>query len=277
MHLEAMLLPEYNVSINRKIERKLMLKVNLILLTVALSMPLAGQAAISWTFTNPNETSSTDSGITAAASAFSTNNPGNAGYGNGTAGTTFKSATASPYSGGIGINNADEAANTAPDHAIDNYKGIDAALFTFTGGAVTLQSLTIGWKGNRSGYSADADISVLAYTGAGAPATLIDKSFANLLTSGWSFIGHYANLAVGTAKTINTAAVSSSYWLISAYTTAAGSTSGVSGLSTGDDYFKISAISGDRTVTTSDVPEPTTIVLLTFGLIGWRLARVYPR
>ncbi|MGZ8164804.1 MAG: hypothetical protein ACXWTD_04525, partial [Methylobacter sp.] len=126
MHLEAMLLPEYNVSINRKIERKLMLKVNLILLIVALSMPLAGQAAISWTFTNPNETTSTDFGITAAASAFTTNNPGSSGTNNGYAGTTFRAATANPYTGGIGIQNTDESGS--PAHAIDNNRGIDAAL-----------------------------------------------------------------------------------------------------------------------------------------------------
>ncbi|MDD5579706.1 MAG: PEP-CTERM sorting domain-containing protein [Methylobacter sp.] len=244
-----------------------MLKINLLLFTVALSIPPTGQAAISWTFTNPSATMSTASGITASASAFSTNLPGAAGTGNGSAGTTFAAATATPYSGGIGINNADEAVGVAPEHAVDNAVGVDAALFTFTGGAVTLQSLSIGWK------SGDADISVLAYTGSSAPATLIGKSFANLLTSGWSFIGNYADLAVGTAKTINTAAISSSYWLISAYTSALGSTvSGGGSVDLGNDYFKILALSGDPTVT-NNVPEPSAILLLALGLGGWRMAR----
>ncbi|GAB4256777.1 MAG: hypothetical protein Kow0065_05700 [Methylomicrobium sp.] len=126
-----------------------------------------------------------------------------------------------------------------------------------------LNSITIGWKSN------DADISVLAYTGSGAPASLIGTTASSLLTAGWQLIGHYANLVVDTAKAINTTGVSSSYWLISAYNTAFGSTG--NGFDTKNDYFKIEKIGGERKTpnTPPSVPEPS-ILLLLMSVLGYR-------
>ncbi len=182
---------------------------------------------------------------------------------------------------------------------------VDAALFSFDE-AVSLTSITIGWTNNCAIGSSctyadedpnarinDADISILRYTGAGAPPTIANnnattstnniKTFATLLSEGWEWVGDYANLnsktvnGVGT-NAINTNQKTSSYWLISAYTSAAHGNNTVAAnanLDYGNDYFKIAGL-GATTVTptpppSTQVPEPTSLVLLALGLMGWRM------
>ncbi|WP_404355536.1 exosortase-dependent surface protein XDP1 [Methylotuvimicrobium sp. KM1] len=238
-------------------------------LSVATALPVTAQATASFTITSSQSQCGSSGctfngdGVSADVTAFSST-----GYSN----TTFRNATTAYWNGsGLGVYSSNDSGS--PSHSVDNYNGVDVALFSFSEN-VTLQSISIGWK-----YY-DADISVLAYTGAGAPSSLLGKSAAGLLSSGWTLIGHYADLVTNTAKAINEAAVSSSYWLISAYNSALGSApsgnspGGYLGMS--NDYFKVVNLKGTTppsTGNTQSVPEPSTILMLTLGLIFfWKTA-----
>jgi hypothetical protein len=166
---------------------------------------------------------------------------------------------------------------TSPEHAMDNVGAIEALLFNFNSSTI-LNSLTIGW--NNGG---DADLSVLAYTGTltngslPASANVAGDSIATLLANGWSFIGSY-DMALNTAKTVNSTNVSSSYWLISAYSSAYGSGKGDSSVNNGNDYFKLSGLTGTAGSSgggggAGSVPEPTSLLLLASGVLGWRMNR----
>lgn len=193
----------------------------------------------------------------------------------------FENATLKMYTGGLGTYGAEDSGSTTNgDHAFDNDGNttdegaagdVDAALFSFNQ-STTLNSLSIGWKGT------DADVSILAYSPTGTngtmatPDNVVGKSLADLLTNGWVFIGHYLNLSTSGSTTINSAGVSSSFWLVSAYSSCAqGSTyCNSSDTKFGDDYFKISGLGGAAgTNDTPSVPEPSIIFLMFGGLMGW--------
>jgi hypothetical protein len=178
------------------------------------------------------------------------------------AGSTFEGATLGSYSGGFGVTNTAEDGST-PEHSMDNFKNTDLLEFNFAQ-AIDLDSVTIGWS-----YS-DSDISILAYTGAATGTTpdLGTKSIAQLLTSGWSFVGQYSNLAVGTATSVNPLNVSSKYWLVSSYN-AGYAPAGTTALTASDDYVKILQLSGTVTVPPpSKVPEPGSLALFAAAALG---------
>lgn len=228
------------------------------------------------------------------------------------AGSAFAAASLGSFgSAGFGVNSTIDQDSTgvvnAPDHAFDNdgrggtgttgginYDqdfgpdgAVDAALFNFNA-SVSLNSLQVGY------ISGDADISVLAYTGGlisgalPASANIAGDSFATLLSNGWTFIGNYNMGSVNTSKAINAGNVYSSYWLVSAYTSiSAGLNKGdTTGLDFGNDYFKLSNIVGTACASTAingvcgnggggagSVPEPTSLLLLASGMLGWRMNR----
>ncbi len=240
--------------------------------------------------------------------AFSTTNDASDPNPNG-----FETATIRMWNG-LGVVSREDT-DTAPHHSMDNDGGtstttstpdetvdsgdVDAAFFSFDQ-AISLDSIKIGWTNNSddeivSATNNDADISVLAYTGTGAPATIAtnatssstvnNKSFATLLSEGWEFVGHYANLLNNSVtNSIDTKGKTSSYWLISAYTSHAdgdGSSNAPGspiGLDFGNDYFKIAGLGGKTITTTpppppSEIPEPTSLVLLALALMGWGMTR----
>lgn len=161
---------------------------------------------------------------------------------------------------------------------MDNGYGTEAMMLKFTGGPVSLSNVKIGWNGTDnnttndnngtlSGGGAaltynDSDLSVLAWAGGGAGPTMAGSSLASLLSSGWTLVGNYANVGLNADNTqsISTSIVSS-YWLISAYSTAYGG-----GLSEGNDSFKLLSVAGSTGST--KVPEPGSIALLGLGLLG---------
>ena len=258
------------------------------LLPALVLAPLPAQATLNWSFTTASQTNygtqgtfqgSPGSGsviVKAYSTTDDTTNP-----------DRFETGTLGSWSGGIGVTSLEDGDfGSAPNHAFDNDGNstdekpagdVDAAVFAFNQ-SMTLTSLSIGWK-----YT-DADISVLAYTGQNGSMTTPDnitgKSIPDLLSSGWQFIGHYmdlnttANPSISPSTLINPTNISSSYWLVSAYTSCASSCNSYDS-NFGNDYFKISGLTGKTAPPppSGSVPEPSSLILLAGGLLGWRIAR----
>jgi hypothetical protein len=151
---------------------------------------------------------------------------------------------------GIGVEN-----QNSPQHAVDNSSGdYDALLFSFNK-VVDVSGLGIGW------YQTDADVSVLAYTGATPFSGNLNGFGSNwnvLLSNGWSLVGNYNRNGTGSFA-INPADIDSQYWLVGAYNSAFGGS-----LSQKNDYLKLKSITFEAV----QLPEPGTLLLLTMGLFG---------
>lgn len=166
-----------------------------------------------------------------------------------------KEVIASWAGSGLGVENAN-----SPLHAVDNASGdYDALLFSFNK-VVEVSGLGIGW------YQTDADVSVLAYTGAppfSGNLNGLGSNWATLLGNGWSVVGNYNRNGTG-GFAVNAADVQAQYWLVGAYNRAFGGN-----LSQNNDYFKLNSITFEAV----KVPEPGALFLLCAGLLGLVTAR----
>jgi len=196
-------------------------------------------------------------------------------------GPAFAGAVLNSYSGGLGVGATGES-TTSPNHAMDNSGSTDLILLDFGTAKVDLDSVTIGWKGNSTGgsYLADADISVFRYTGAlttTPPVATLAATGAGLLAGGWTLVGNYADLGTNTAKSINSTNSTSSWWLISAYNASYGSTSestsSTSGLTGGNDYFKVLSVAGNVPTPPPGIPEPGSLALMGAAMVGFITTR----
>lgn len=161
---------------------------------------------------------------------------------------------------GLGV----EAANS-PHHAVDNGgRDYDGLLFSFDK-IVDVSRLGIGW------YYTDADVSLLAYTGAAPFGGSLSGSWANLLSNGWSVAGNYNRDGTG-GFDVNAGDIKAKYWLVGAYNRAFGGS-----LSQNNDFIKIKTITIEAFTPPSAppvrVPESGSLMLLLLGLVGLFFAR----
>lgn len=169
---------------------------------------------------------------------------------------------------GYGVNNRqslDSGEGSSPEHAIDNDYYIDAVAYKFANSTM-LQNVTLGWSSN------DADFSVLYYDGDGdAFAAMANwgTGAADFAASGWKLLSHYnvsaagdTNISVG----LNNNTVSSSFWMVTAYSSAFGN---IGSSSNGKDYFKLLSVSGTKTEPPrQEVSEPGALALAGISLFG---------
>jgi hypothetical protein len=245
------------------------MKKSVILRSAQVAIATAGLAAATlvnaatWNFANngvaisgANQTSVTLSGYYV----------GNASSGAINSGSTFATASLTDQGGtGRGMNTGTDSGS--PHHAFDN-NGTTEMLSLQFGTRVDLDSVTVGWS------STDADLSVLAYTGSAAPAPIAGRTWSQLLSAGWSLIGHYAGSGTGT-RAINAGNVTSSWWLISAFNSGFGGNS--SGLDNHNDYVKLLAVAGSAVAGCvpgapgcggQQVSEPATLALFGLAALG---------
>lgn len=246
---------------------------NISLISTLLATLAGGSAsAATWTYSSTSPAST--SGLTATASAFSA----------ATNATTLGSATTAYYSGnGLGATSPGESTGS-PQHALDNNGQIESMMIAFSNGAggitsadkVNLTHVSFGYA------SGDSDFSVYAYTGSGAAPTALGLKYNTLTSNAWTLIGHYNGGSSGNTYAISNS-VYSSHWLVGAYNGLG------SGLDTGDDYFKLAGVSGNKCPTSgtlpqgcggtlppnpNGVPEPGTLLLMGAGFLGLtRMAR----
>lgn len=227
----------------------------------------AAEAVVSYSFTN---TTGNAGGQTYTASG----NPSVTltGWSNGGTGGTLTQGSLTFWgSSGVGVNNGftatDIGEGNPPEHAVDNDGLTDAVLLDFgAGNLFKMNSFSIGW------YSTDADITLLAYTGSGTPAS---TTLSGLLSNGWTGKNYWDTQSSVSGSAINTnLTLSSRYWLVLAYNSAfTNLTSGSTvNSTTGTDYFKFRSVSGDFIAT--NVPLPATTALLGIGALAlWRRSR----
>jgi hypothetical protein len=178
---------------------------------------------------------------------------------------------------GVGARSEGGTAVTSPNHALDNDPTtlVPNLIVLRFSSAVILDKVKLGWS------MSDADLTVMAYTGAGTPSTfLAGKTATNLTTggasAGWSLIQSVGDAAPDTAyaasdtditRSVNQAGISSAYWLISAYNASFGGAA----LDSLVDYAKLLAVSTRDAVR---VPEPASLGLVAAALLAvWSTRR----
>ncbi len=184
-------------------------------------------------------------------------------------GANFAAANVADWSSGFGVRSVQEGLSASdPQHSMDNDGTQDLLLFKFDS-SIALQKFQLGW------YSTDSDVSVLAYTGSGNAVTALTGSREDtLLSSGWTLVGHFAdNLTNEITFNTGTSAISSSYWIVSAFSKFGQATPT---WTDANDYTKLKMVAGNFTCVNSNdpgcAPGPSTPEPMSLALVGVAIA-----
>ena len=179
---------------------------------------------------------------------------------------------ATQWGGGLGVANADwntspgdSGESGSPEHAIDNDERFDLVLLSFDQ-TLSLEAVKMGWWWN------DADFSLLAFTGVGAPSLAgvgYSASSEALTSGGWTHIGNYDWLASRDGDdftAVNGGGIASMHWIVAAYNPVFGTSCNVTkSCGTGMlDHFKLHTVKGS--VQMDVVPLPAAGWLLLAGV-----------
>lgn len=172
---------------------------------------------------------------------------------------------------GLGVCNRDEAIGKqcfGPSHSVDNSGGFgwtdyDMLMLSFSSD-VSLAGISLGWTG------LDSDMSVLGYTAGSFGGFTTSTTYDDLLETGWSLAGQYADVS---KTAVNADKLFASTWLIGAYNPAFSNV----GLSLYNDQFKVDGIRVTTVDQAADVPEPATFMLFGLGLAALGLRRIAKR
>jgi hypothetical protein len=120
----------------------------------------------------------------------------------------------------------------------------------------------------------------MAYTGAGTP-TVTGKTLGTL-AAGWALVGNYGDVdpinataagesGTNVSTTVNSANISSSWWIISAYNSGYGGNA----LDSLTDYIKVMTVASRDPVAAppTGVPEPGSLALMGAALMGFVATR----
>lgn len=198
---------------------------------------------------NGTTLSFTQSGVKVTASAW--------GYTKGSGNTAFESGKISQWSPGLGVTNRDES-DGSPQHQVDNGTQNDYLLFVFDK-LVDVTSIKV--TPSPTGY--DTDVSY--WTGNISSSNLADKTYAGLLTSG--FTGEKISLgSVITNSGSRTVGIDAPSTGVNAILFGA-QRIGSANFDHTADYFKVG------TITATVVPEPSAALLSALGVLGMCLRR----
>lgn len=189
------------------------------------------------------------------ASAYATNN--NPGTG------AFKKATLTIWDGGLGVKNSDQSTEGSnPNYAVDNYGRDELVVFEYV---YPIDFISYGFTGFEIGWRySDSDISVwIGGESLSANYDFTGKKFSDLANLGFTKFD-FNNVPINTFQSLTN--VAGHYLLIAPKVNGGG-----------NDFFKISQISGEMTSTRTppaEVPEPNNIALIGIALIGlWATRR----
>lgn len=174
---------------------------------------------------------------------------------------------------GLQLVNSNEGVNDNPGHSIDSFNNdFDMVLLSFNQ-KVDLTGFNIGWAQETTNLDR-ADISVVAFTGSGN-ASVTGNTWAGIAGSGdWSTIGEYRDVSDYSYQDVTTD-VKSKYWLVGAYNPVFLNPGEIDGTwaSGGNDGFKLASVQGISSsgggITVTSVPEPTSLAILSLGLLGF--------